>query len=75
MTNTNMLISAPEYKDAIVTAKQNAYEGYISILVSKAEKSENRYGYVVEKDGDVVTRFIEKPEKIIEVKFIRTLAS
>ncbi len=73
VTNTNMLISAPEYKDAIITAKQNAYEGYISILVSKAEKSENRYGYVVEKDGDVVTRFIEKPEKIIEGEIYQNL--
>lgn len=73
VTNTNMLISAPEYKDAIIAAKQNAYEGYISILVSKAEKSENRYGYVVEKDGDVVTRFIEKPEEIIEGEIYQNL--
>lgn len=73
VTNTNMLISAPDYKDAIIAAKQNAYEGYISILVSKAEKSENRYGYVVEKDGDVVTRFIEKPEEIIEGEIYQNL--
>ena len=73
VTNTNMLISAPEYKDTIIVAKQNAYEGYISILVSKAEKSENRYGYVVEKDGDVVTSFIEKPEEIIEGEIYQNL--
>lgn len=73
VANTNMLISAPEYKDAIMAAKQNAYEGYISILVSKAERTENRYGYVVEKDGDVVKRFIEKPEDTIEGELYQNL--
>ena len=63
VTNTNLLISAPEYKGAIIAAKQNAYEGFISILVSKEEKTDSQYGYVVEKDEDVVKKYIEKPEK------------
>lgn len=73
VTNTNMLISAPEYKDAIMAAKQNAYEGYISILVSRVEKTDNRYGYVIERDGDVVNRFIEKPEETIEGELYQNL--
>ena len=63
VTNTNLLISAPEYKGAIIAAKQNAYEGFISILVSKEEKTDSQYGYVVKKDEDVVKKYIEKPEK------------
>ena len=73
VTNTNMLISAPEYKDAIIAAKQNAYEGYISILVSREEKSDSMYGYVLEKDGELVKKYVEKPEKEIEGTIYKNL--
>lgn len=65
VTNTNLLISAPEYKDAILDAKQNANEGFISILVSKEEKTDSRYGYVLKKDIDLVKEYKEKPEEEI----------
>lgn len=73
VTNASMLISAPEYKDAIIAAKQNAYEGYISILVSKEEKTDSRYGYVVKKDGDVVRKYIEKPKEEIKGEVYKNL--
>lgn len=73
VTNASMLISASEYKDAIIAAKQNAYEGYISILVSKEEKTDSRYGYVVKKDGDVVQKYIEKPKEEIEGEVYKNL--
>lgn len=72
VTNTNLLISNERYKDAILEAKQNAYEGFISIIVSK-EETDNRYGYVIEKDGDVVKRYIEKPEKAITTEVYKNL--
>lgn len=62
VTNTNLLISASEYKDAILKAKQNASDGFVSILVNKEEKTDNRYGYVLNKDGDLVKKYVEKPE-------------
>lgn len=73
VTNASMLISASEYKDAIIAAKQNAYEGYISILVSKEEKTDSRYGYVVKKDGDVVQKYIEKPKEEIKGEVYKNL--
>lgn len=65
VTNTNLIISAPEYKDAIIEAKQNAYEGFLSILASKEEKTDSRYGYVLEKDKNFVKKYKEKPENEI----------
>lgn len=62
VTNTNLLISSSEYKDAILKAKQNASDGFISILVNKEEKTDNRYEYVLNKDGDLVKKYVEKPE-------------
>jgi len=62
VTNTNLLISSSEYKDAILKAKQDARDGFISILVEKEEKTDKRYGYVLEKDEDVVKKYVEKPE-------------
>lgn len=73
VTNTNMLISAPEYKDAIIAAKQNAYEGFISILASKKDKTDSRYGYVLEKDGELVKKYVEKPEEVIEGEIYKNL--
>lgn len=73
VTNASMLISASEYKDAIIAAKQNAYEGFISILVRKEEKTDSRYGYVVKKDGDVVQKYIEKPKEEIKGEVYKNL--
>lgn len=76
VTNASMLISSPEYKDAIIAAKQNAYEGFISILVSKEDKTDNRYGYVIKKNedlGNLVEKYIEKPEEEIKGEVYKNL--
>ena len=49
VTNTNLLISASGYKEALIKAKKNASDGHISILVSTETKTDKRYGYVDEK--------------------------
>ena len=65
VTNTNLLIKDAGYKEAILKAKKNAKNGKISILVSKEDKTDSRYGYVIEKEDEDIRKYIEKPNKII----------
>ena len=66
VTNCNMLISAYEYKDSVLRAKKNAFEGYFSIFVNKEDCTNYRYGYVLEKDIDgKVSKYKEKPFEVI----------
>jgi len=70
---TNILISAPEYKDAIIEARKNAKEGYISLLVSRETETDSRFGYVTEKDGATVRKFIEKPLQTVTGEVYKNL--
>lgn len=60
---TNQTIEADGYKDTIMRAKEIAKEGLISIFVEKQEKSDPRYSYVTELDGDLVKSYVEKPQQ------------
>lgn len=73
VTNTNLLISAPEYKEAVLSAKQNAYEGYLSILVKKEKETDCRYGYVIKKEAEIVKEYIEKPQEMISGEVYKNL--
>lgn len=65
---TNQTIEADGYKDTIITAKEVAKEGFISIFVEKQETTDSRFGYVTELDGDHVRSYVEKPwQKIRDV--------
>ena len=65
VTNTNLLITDMGYKDAILEAKKNAEYQNISILASKEDQTDKRYGYVIERDGNSVKKYIEKPESTV----------
>lgn len=60
---TNQTIEADGYKDTVMAAKEKAKEGFISIFVEKEEYSSPLYGYVTELDGEVVKKYVEKPQK------------
>lgn len=63
---TNHTIEVDGYKDAIMMAKDLAKKGQISIFVEEQEKSDLRYGYVTELDGNIVKGYIEKPQQELQ---------
>lgn len=59
---TNHIIKIEGYKDTVLEAKEIAKGGYISIFVEKQKKSDSRFGYVTELDGELVKNYVEKPQ-------------
>ena len=59
VVNADNLIDGPEYKDAIIEAKEIAKTGYIVSLGIRPEKTNSNYGYIL-RDGQDVLKFIER---------------
>lgn len=73
ITNTNLLITGSGYKSAVLEAKKNAKGGNISIFVNREEKTDKRYGYVIEKNENSIIKYVEKPIRTIKGNVYKNL--
>lgn len=61
VTTADMAVGGSGYRDCILSAQESARRGFVSLVGLPITSPSTRYGYV-KHNGELVERFVEKPE-------------